>query len=70
MVNGISRRRGEIAAYHPHAVSVAEMNDGNGYAGPDSEEQIGEVEIPTSGTLVIGNHTYEQGFDQVEFKAN
>ncbi|WP_017222070.1 leishmanolysin-related zinc metalloendopeptidase [Moritella dasanensis] len=51
-------------------ISVAEMNDGNGYAGPDSEEQIGDYEIPTSGTLVIGNHTYEQGFEQVEFKAN
>lgn len=51
-------------------IAVEEMNDGNGYAGPDSEEQVGEYEIPTSGTLVIGNHTYEQGFDQVEFKAN
>ncbi|QUM75553.1 hypothetical protein HWV00_04510 [Moritella sp. 24] len=52
------------------SISVHEMACCNGFAGPDSEIQIGDYEIPTSGSLTIGNHTYEQGFDQVEFKAN
>ncbi len=43
---------------------------GNGVAGPDTEVNIGGFAIPTSGSLMVGSHTYEPGFDQVEFYAN
>lgn len=52
------------------SISVHGMACCNGFAGPDSEIQVGDYEIPTSGSLSIGNHTYVEGFDQVEFKAN
>ena len=51
-------------------IFVKYLAGGNGQAGPDSEEQIGAFMIPTSGELTIGNHTYTQGFDPVEFYAN
>jgi len=39
-------------------------------AGPDTEVELNGFSFPTSGEMVIGNHTYVDGFDQVEFKAN
>jgi hypothetical protein len=51
-------------------IFVKALDGGNGQAGPDSEEQVGAFVIPTSGELTIGNHTYAQGFDPVEFYAN
>ena len=52
------------------AVHVAELDIGNGLAGPDEEEKVGQYYFPLSGEIVIGSHTYTQGFDQVEFHAN
>lgn len=51
-------------------ISVEPLEDGNGEAGPDSEEEVGEFLIPTEGRMTIGAHTYAAGFDQVEFNAN
>ncbi|MEO1289167.1 MAG: hypothetical protein AAFV93_15495 [Chloroflexota bacterium] len=51
-------------------ITVNELRGGNGAAGPDSDEQIGQYTFPTSGSLIIGSHTYEEGFDQIEFYAN
>jgi len=51
-------------------IHVRYLAGGNGEAGPDTQEQIGEYTIPTSGELVIGNHTYVDGFDAIEFHAN
>ena len=51
-------------------IFVKALAGGNGEAGPDSEEVIGSYTFPTSGELTIGNHTYADGFDSVEFYAN
>lgn len=51
-------------------IFVETLHNGNGQAGPDSEEQIGDFNFATTGTIKIGNHTYAPGFDQVEFNAN
>lgn len=51
-------------------VYVEQLDGGNGQAGPDTEEQIGHFTFATAGTMKIGNHTYADGFDQIEFHAN
>lgn len=51
-------------------IYVETLLGGNGEAGPDAEEQVGEFTFATMGTLKVGNHTYAQGFDQEEFNAN
>ena len=51
-------------------IRVHELDDGNGAAGPDDGIEVGPYLIPTSGEVIIGNHTYENGFDAVEFDAN
>lgn len=51
-------------------IIVADLDDGNGMAGPDDEVQLGNYHFATLGTMVIGNHTYTSGFDPVEFHAN
>ena len=51
-------------------VSVSPLDGGNGMAGPDDDIKIGDYSFATLGTMVIGNHTYATGFDQVEFHAN
>ena len=51
-------------------IHVKHLAGGNGQAGPDSQEQVGTYLIPTSGEMVIANHTYVTGFDPVEFHAN
>jgi hypothetical protein len=51
-------------------IFVKALAGGNGQAGPDSEEKVGDFLIPTSGELTIGNHTYAEGFDPIEFYAN
>lgn len=51
-------------------IFVKTLDGGNGEAGPDEEVQIGAFNFPVEGTMIIGNHTYEPGFDQVEFHAN
>jgi Leishmanolysin len=51
-------------------VRVKDLPNANGMAGPDSEVEVNGFNFPTSGEMIIGNHTYAQGFDQVEFKAN
>lgn len=51
-------------------VTVDRFAGGNGAAGPSQEEQVGAFTFPTRGELIIGNHTYEAGFDPVEFEAN
>ncbi len=52
------------------AAHVTSLNAGNGMAGPDEEEIVGQYHFPVSGEMVIGNHTYALGFDQTEFHAN
>ena len=51
-------------------VTVNTLSGGNGVAGPSEEETIGAFTLPVKGELIIGNHTYISGFDQVEFYAN
>lgn len=51
-------------------VRVKDLPNANGMAGPDAEVEIGHFIFPTAGEMIIGNHTYAEGFDQVEFKAN
>lgn len=51
-------------------IYVEKLDGGNGQASPDAEEKIGSFSFPTTGTMKIGNHTYADGFDQVEFHAN
>jgi hypothetical protein len=51
-------------------IFVKALDGGNGQAGPDSEEKVGDFLIPTSGELTIANHTYAEGFDPIEFYAN
>lgn len=51
-------------------VTVGPLSGGNGVAGPDTEITVGQFSIPTLGRLMVGNHTYVEGFDQVEFNAN
>lgn len=51
-------------------VRVKDLPNANGMAGPDSEVEVNGFYFPTSGEMIIGNHTYAEGFDQVEFKAN
>lgn len=51
-------------------IYVEQLDGGNGQAGSDAEEQIGSFNFPTVGTMKIGNHTYADGFDQIEFHAN
>ena len=48
-------------------VRVKDLPNANGMAGPDSEVEVNGFNFPTSGEMIIGNHTYVQGFDQVEF---
>jgi hypothetical protein len=49
---------------------VVPLEDANGMAGPEDEIDISWRLIPTKGSVFIGSHTYEPGFDQVEFNAN
>ena len=51
-------------------IHVKTLKNGNGEAGPDAEEKVGSFSFATVGTLIVGNHTYAQGFDQEEFNAN
>ncbi|MBL4798022.1 MAG: hypothetical protein JKY50_11455 [Oleispira sp.] len=51
-------------------VRIKDLPNANGMAGPDTEVEVDGFNFPTSGEMVIGNHTYVKGFDQVEFKAN
>ena len=51
-------------------VRIKDLPNANGMAGPDTEVELNGFNFPTSGEMIIGNHTYEKGFDQVEFKAN
>lgn len=51
-------------------VRVKDLPNANGMAGPDTEVEVNGFYFPTSGEMIIGNHTYVEGFDQVEFKAN
>lgn len=51
-------------------VRVKDLPNANGMAGPDSEVEVNGFYFPTRGEMIIGNHTYAEGFDQVEFKAN
>ncbi len=51
-------------------ITVNKFNGGNGAAGPSADEQVGPYTFPKQGELIIGNHTYVAGFDQVEFHAN
>jgi len=51
-------------------VRIKDLPNANGMAGPDTEVELNGFSFPTSGEMVIGNHTYVDGFDQVEFKAN
>lgn len=51
-------------------IYVEQLDGGNGLAGPDAEESVGSFTFPTTGTMKIGNHTYANNFDQVEFHAN
>jgi hypothetical protein len=51
-------------------VRVKDLPNANGMAGPDTDVEVGGFNFPTRGEMVIGNHTYIKGFDQVEFKAN
>ena len=51
-------------------ITVDRFTGGNGAAGPTTEQQIGNYTLATGGELIIGNHTYEAGFDQTEFHAN
>lgn len=51
-------------------VRVKDLPNANGMAGPDTEVELNGFNFPTSGEMIIGNHTYVKGFDQVEFKAN
>lgn len=51
-------------------VRVKDLPEANGMAGPDSEVEVNGFNFPTSGEMIIGNHTYAAGFDQQEFKAN
>lgn len=51
-------------------VRIKDLPNANGMAGPDTEVEINGFNFPTSGEMIIGNHTYVKGFDQVEFKAN
>ena len=51
-------------------ITVGSLSRANGMAGPSADELIGDFTIPTRGELIIGNHTYVPGFDQVEFHAN
>lgn len=50
-------------------ITVDELQGGNGAAGPDADENVGIYTFPTAGSLLIGNHTYVQEFDGVEFYA-
>jgi len=51
-------------------VRIKDLPNANGMAGPDTEVEVNGFNFPTSGEMIIGNHTYVDGFDQVEFKAN
>lgn len=51
-------------------VRIKDLPNANGMAGPDTEVELNGFNFPTSGEMIIGNHTYVKGFDQVEFKAN
>lgn len=51
-------------------VRIKDLPNANGMAGPDTEVAVNGFNFPTSGEMIIGNHTYVKGFDQVEFKAN
>ena len=51
-------------------VRVKDLPNANGMAGPDSEIAVNGFSFPTSGEMIIANHTYVKGFDQVEFNAN
>ena len=51
-------------------INVQYLEEGNGVAGPDEEEVVGVYSFPTEGEMIIGNHTYVEGFDSVEFYAN
>jgi len=51
-------------------VRVKDLPNANGMAGPDTEVEVNGFSFPTSGEMIIGNHTYVAGFDPIEFKAN
>ncbi|MEM7113729.1 MAG: hypothetical protein AAF614_14930 [Chloroflexota bacterium] len=51
-------------------ITVDTFGGGNGAAGPSQDERVGIYTFPAQGELIIGNHTYEPGFDPVEFHAN
>ncbi|WP_418641688.1 hypothetical protein ACNUDM_11275 [Vibrio chaetopteri] len=49
---------------------VVPMDNANGMAGPEAEIDVNWRLIPTEGSVFIGSHTYQPGFDPVEFNAN
>lgn len=51
-------------------VIVQESKGGNGAATIYETETVNGLEIPNSGAIMIGKHTYAEGFDQTEFHAN
>ncbi|MDW3190719.1 MAG: hypothetical protein R8G66_00050 [Cytophagales bacterium] len=51
-------------------LTVNRFDDGNGAAGPLEQTEIDGFSFPVRGDMIISNHTYEQGFDPVEFEAN
>ena len=51
-------------------VRIKDLPNANGMAGPDTEVEVNGFNFPTSGEMIIGNHTFVKGFDPVEFKAN
>ena len=51
-------------------ITVNTLENANGIAGPSEEEQVGQFMLPVEGQLIVGNHTYESGFDPTEFNAN
>ncbi|WP_234494364.1 hypothetical protein [Vibrio maritimus] len=63
-VDGVDQHSLDIDFY------VVPMDNANGMAGPEAEIDVNWRLIPTEGSVFIGSHTYEPGFDQVEFNAN
>lgn len=51
-------------------LTVNRFDDGNGAAGPLEQTEVEGFTFPVRGDMIISNHTYEQGFDPVEFEAN